>query len=238
MSNPGVIYLASQTTKSGGSFRVEDNIGEAIHLHYENFRIDLSIKDFLKLCDIIEDSLGEFLDVPGFNIKNYDPLFLSGIGAYLYDLRKVRFENIPLNRLQIVRKGILGLPVVSSLSKSRITRALIGDTIENDSYIQNNFYSQSNQERLLFVKEKVTNDGYPYNEEYIVLFNNQNLIRDGQHRAAIMFHNDNETSVTVIRLIFKDNKYNLSMYPWLDILSLTKTIIKKIVNKCHKYLMN
>ena len=34
MSNPGVLYLATKKLKNGESYRVEDNIGEAIHLHY------------------------------------------------------------------------------------------------------------------------------------------------------------------------------------------------------------
>ena len=70
MSNPGVIYLSSTKTKQNGSFRLEDNIGEAIHLHYENFRVDLTTSVFLNLSTTIEKSIEELINIPNFNTKN------------------------------------------------------------------------------------------------------------------------------------------------------------------------
>ena len=49
MSNPGVIELfnfAYRYRSGNHSFRIEDNIGEAIHLHLDNIRLDLSVKEF------------------------------------------------------------------------------------------------------------------------------------------------------------------------------------------------
>ena len=69
MSNPAVIYLAECKTKSGGSFRIEDNIGEAIHLHYENFRIDLTSDQFLSLGALINNAISEIIDVKDFDLK-------------------------------------------------------------------------------------------------------------------------------------------------------------------------
>lgn len=242
MSNPGVIYLSWRKTKHRGSFRVEDNIGEAIHVHYENLRIDLSTAEFLKISEVIEESLEKLIDVPGFRIKNYDPAFLSSIGAYLYNLQEVRFEKISLSELQIVRKGIFGLPVVSKLYSSRVVSALMGDSKENNSYAQNNFYGQTNRERITSVKEKILESGYPHNDEYIVVFNNQNLIRDGQHRASILLNEGKIDIVPIIRLIFTNNKHNASLHPWFKgILSEIKNVMKgiyrilrKIVRKLRK----
>ena len=48
MSNPGVIQLASIALSDRRQFRVEDNIGEAIHLHYgDEFRVDETYQNFL-----------------------------------------------------------------------------------------------------------------------------------------------------------------------------------------------
>ncbi len=218
MSNPAVIYLAECKTKSGGSFRIEDNIGEAIHLHYENFRIDLTSDQFLSLGALINNAISEIIDVKDFDLKYFDPVFLANIGEDLTDLREMRFENILLNNLKIQRKGIFNLTVVSKLSKSRVIRAIKGDPKENDSYMQSNNYSESNQDRVDSIVSKIKSEGYPFNDQYIVLFNNQNIIRDGQHRASALYIEGETKMVPVIRLIFTNNAHNMSNYPWLRVL--------------------
>ena len=57
MSNPGVIELFGfefRNNFGNHSFRVEDNIGEAIHFHFDNIRLDLTVKEFfahlLSIC--------------------------------------------------------------------------------------------------------------------------------------------------------------------------------------------
>ena len=40
-----------------GRLDVEDNIGEGIHIHYKNFRFDLTIKDFIKFAKACDTSL-------------------------------------------------------------------------------------------------------------------------------------------------------------------------------------
>ena len=56
--NTGVILLA---TRSKGNYRldIEDNIGEGIHLHYNNFRLDYNIKEFLNFADACQEALEE-----------------------------------------------------------------------------------------------------------------------------------------------------------------------------------
>ena len=53
MSNPGVINLFSKYKWTGviKRFQVEDNISESIHIQINNFRNDLTIKEFYKLVD-------------------------------------------------------------------------------------------------------------------------------------------------------------------------------------------
>ena len=37
---------------------VEDNVGEAIHIHYHEVRIDLTVDEFIKFAEMIEDVRG------------------------------------------------------------------------------------------------------------------------------------------------------------------------------------
>jgi hypothetical protein len=49
--------LPSRPSFSARKLCVEDNIGESIHIHVRNARLELTIDDFLKFSDCIESSL-------------------------------------------------------------------------------------------------------------------------------------------------------------------------------------
>jgi len=61
-TNLGVITLFNEEVNNGPfktdyRFTIEDNIGEGIHIHYKNMRLDFSVSDFLKLSDSCEKSV-------------------------------------------------------------------------------------------------------------------------------------------------------------------------------------
>jgi len=43
-------------------FVIDDNIGEAIHIHYRNTRIEFSVEDYLKFADEITTAQEELRD--------------------------------------------------------------------------------------------------------------------------------------------------------------------------------
>ena len=45
-----------------------------------------------------------------------------------------------------------------------------------------------NEKRILDLFDSIKNHGYPYLDQYIILFNGENIVRDGQHRAAVLAH--------------------------------------------------
>ena len=230
MSNPAVLSLAISQV-NGKILKIEDNIGEAIHIHYDNVRIDLTIDEFLGFAKMMEESLQALFEIDNFNLNNYDPIFLSGLNEKLYDLQKVSYEKINLSRLQIIRKNILGLPMKSNINESRVFRAINRETKENDEYIQKNHYGNTNKDRVEYIYEQIKESGYPLKEEYIVLINNQNLIRDGQHRASALFHIYGNLEIPIIRLSFKDNKYNARRF---IIFNNFKNNFKKVLRKVTK----
>ncbi len=230
MSNPAVIMLTNIATKSGGRFKVEDNIGESIHIHYDNLRIDLTVKEFLVFSETIEESLVSFINIENFDISNFDPTFLHDISHYLKDLEKISYDKMKLSQMIISRNGFMGIPKWSKLNESRVYRAIKGDVSENNNYLQNNLINQSNQDRVESIKQLIGQKGYPYNNEFLVFFNNQNYIRDGQHRASSLLAQHGDIEVPVIRLHFKNNKHNLSELLWLNSLKpILKLKIKSLV---------
>ena len=235
MSNPAVIMLTDVATKSGGRFKVEDNIGEAIHIHYDNFRIDLTIKEFLKFTDLIEDGLISLIDKQDFNISNFDSSFLFDIHYMLPDLESISLEKVFLSDLIVAKVGMFGIPSWGNLKDSRVYKSLRGDSIENNNYKQDNFFRQTNKERVESVSNMINEFGYPFNNEYVILFNNQPYIRDGQHRSASIYNKYGDIKVKVMRLQFTDNKYNLSKNLWLNsLLPSLKYISYNVILKIYK----
>ncbi|PZW43783.1 hypothetical protein LX95_00107 [Mesonia algae] len=234
MSNPAVIIL-SKSAHTKNKFVVEDNIGESIHLHYNDLRIDLNTKEFLNLEKVIENSLEELIDIKNFELKYFDPSFIQSISSFLPDLKKVTIENIEIEKLIIQRQGFLSLPVLKPINQSRVLRALRGDKEENNSYNQINLFGKSNHERVKDINDLIRTKGYPYNDKYIILFNNQNIIRDGQHRASSLIYNGFKGDIPIIRFHFKNSKYNVPKRPWIKVFHhAIMAVIRRIIGRIYR----
>ncbi|MCD7956945.1 MAG: hypothetical protein LUG93_14600 [Lachnospiraceae bacterium] len=236
MSNPAVVTLASIETELG-NFRVEDNLGEAIHLHLNDFRYDLSIKEFMTLAMNVNNVMLDYTsEIPGFDINKFSKEFLLQISDFLPDLVEVKEDNIFLESLLIDTYNVFGCPVIKSLPHSRVLKALNGDLSENNRRREQNYFNQSNQQRVCEMLESIKENGYPQNGERIVLFNKQNIIADGQHRASCLYYLYGNINVPVYRMIFKEGKHDLDMKPickWLLVWDVKR--IKRVVRKtCHK----
>lgn len=236
MSNPGVITLSKKILSNGKDFRIEDNIGEAIHLHYGDVRVDLSVSEFKDIVNATQEALNKLVEANGFQVEDYDPYFLDMISDKLLDLEEVKDDVISLSDIKIVRRGFAGLPVVRKLKESHMYRALQGDTKEHEAYRQENRWKESNEERLNRILSSISENGYPFQNNYMIFFNNQNVIRDGQHRAACLYYLKGDIEVPIKRLCFKNGKYNASEHPWTDILfhwnrKRVKRLIKAVLRR-------
>lgn len=215
MSNPAVINLA-ETETDIGLFRIEDNIGESIHLHLGEFRYDLTIKEFLSLSDDLGNVIDGFINVDGFSTSNYSMEFLSRWGKALPDLIRIEYDSIYLEDLIVDTVGFLGMTTRKPIQYSRIVKALNGNTSENDKRDERNFFGETNQQRLNKILESIKKDNYPKENQYIVLFNDSNIIMDGQHRAGCLYHLYGNIKVPVIRMVFKNGKYSDKSNPYLE----------------------
>ena len=117
MSNPGVLTLSELKIGGHKAFRVEDNLGESVHLHYRDVRIDLTMEELLYLGEKADEVLLDRVKAEGFQVdllKDEAFLFAS---EYLVDLEKISEESIPLKELYGIKKNRLGLPVWKPVSK-------------------------------------------------------------------------------------------------------------------------
>ena len=100
MSNPGVITLANGSSNKGNikRFVVEDNIGESIHLHIDNMRVDFTIDEFLTFSETIRESLDSIDFLCGYKLSQFDEHFLKECSSHLPRLKKIEIEIIINNK--------------------------------------------------------------------------------------------------------------------------------------------
>ncbi|GHU89442.1 hypothetical protein FACS1894202_07640 [Clostridia bacterium] len=215
MSNPAVINLASpKYTGFPHRFDVEDNIGEAIHIHYDDMRLDMTVDEFCRLTDKIPYIIDALLEGKGITCDDFDPVHLVGTAQFLPDIERVEIAEIYLDDMLLDAHDENGKPIVVHLPESRVSKALDGDTQEDDERGQINFYSPgsavtvTNHERTEYAMRHVIDEGYPAWGGYITVFNNDNFIFDGLHRAACLYKLNGNIKVPVRRFYFKDGKYS------------------------------
>ena len=208
MSNPGVVTLATLRNigKNIERFDIEDNIGEAIHIHLNNIRIDLSIRDFLQVAENVEESLQHISMSDRIEIGQFDPLFLYQMGGLVNQISSVVVEERRLSELTcLVRRNIRKVGTVMFPSKIEHAPAyqyLTGESSRFQYYSQESYSGIDNEGRLDNILESIKTGGYPLDDRRIVLFGEQNFIRDGQHRACVLAFLggvDQTVPVTVVR---------------------------------------
>ena len=185
MSNPGVILLADIMIDKD-VIKIEDNIGECIHLHYGTMRLDMSIKDFIKFSDELTDMMEKMVNVLGFSFRKFDALFLSTAAQQIYELKHIKFDKVFVGDLRTSIKKLDMEPSLISIYKSPVMRALHGDETENNVRIQPHYWGVTSSSRLQQIKNSIQDNGYWPERygNYIVLIDGGTYIIDGCHRAC------------------------------------------------------
>lgn len=194
MSNPGVLTLTKKQISPKRYFRVEDNLGEAIHFHYNDIRVDLTIRELLLIAKECDRAIYDLIPEKNFHIEDYDGDFLNRYSHCLIDLIGIEKGEIEFGRLYGQRKGLFGLPVARRVSGGgKVPGA--GNALGNRG---------------------APGDGTALGEGNtlgsVVLFNDSPVIM-----GAVPSVGAAET-VPFIRMKFRDNKYTVGMHPWVQFL--------------------
>ena len=207
MSNPGVIKIGELYF---GSHRmwIDDNIGESIHIHIDNLRIDLTINEFEMLCNELRETLTRLISKQYFDAKYMDARFLCDNAEKLLNIESIKIEEVELEKLQVQDDN-----GISFLKDCARVKSLKGEMdINNTKPRSSNFNMQTNRMRLEeclhFVKEK----GYPYESNYIIVSSEKKVILDGWHRAACLYTLYGAIKIPVKVIKFSDGILFTSYY--------------------------
>lgn len=201
MSNPAVIKLASGKVGKSKVW-LDDNYGESIHLHIDDMRVDLTVEEFSNLYSDLCDILNDLVGVENLDFRTIDPTFLSTM--LWKELPNI--ESARLDKVQLVDLLAPFHNKVFKLEDSVGVRALKGDSKIGLGNRKSNLISQTEHERMSELLESVREHGYPYNHHYIILYGDDNIIRDGQHRASCLYYLEGNKEIPVLRLYLRNYK--------------------------------
>lgn len=192
MSNPGVLTLTSKSISADKVFRVEDNLGESLHFHYNDIRIDLTIKELLYLSDICDDVIYELANAENFHLNDFDGDFLNRYSQCLIDLISVTDDYVDASELYYQAQNLLHLPVRRRINPFRAKK--------------------------LVAKEKDVTSGNCHNRYAVVLFNDGNTVMYGEKEAAEHLLQNPGQPLKVMRMNFDKKKYSVYKMPWIPFL--------------------
>jgi len=200
MSNPGVITLAKINIQDV-ELRIEDNIGESIHVHFGNLRLDFSVNSFLKFAEMITQIAEKMINVNNFRYKDYDSIFLSQVSGLLLNLKKVEYVNVEIGDLMTDEVTQEGQRFIS-IKESRVSKALQGDESLIKNWNQTNHWGEDNISRYKTMYESIKERGYqPDKDTYITICDNGKFVQDGCHRVCSLYDLYGNIRVTVANWI-------------------------------------
>ena len=237
MSNPGVLTLVDIGRRQAKfkRFRIEDNIGESVHIHLDEMRFDFTVSEFITFSKIIRKSIDELDLFKGYSIDDFDESFLHNCSRHLKNLVNIKIEKIKISELKCIdrfsiAKG-LNLTRLVDVAHCSAYRYLNGKENSFENYPQYNYFNTTNVKRLRELKESLTKV-YPKGNNFVSLFNGQNIVMDGQHRVAILATiYGMGAEIDVMRLNFNGKKH---IY-WPMISNLHKCFFWILKKLYHRY---
>jgi len=210
MSNPAVCFLAS-TEIDGINFRIEDNIGEAVHIHIGKLRIALSIDDFLVFAEGIMEAVQQLFQIRHINInmKTLDVWSLKEEWIKHYGgIQSVQVEQVSLGSLYMKESYVRHRAIkrIIPLGESGYIKLLKGDYSDIGYYEEPGKLEPSRKQKLDFIKQKIGMDGYPWDGK-LILVDQDGYIFDGIKRASYLHYlYGDDGEIPVLRIYLSRQK--------------------------------
>lgn len=211
-ANSEIKYLKKDALKYNGEicqveykeYKILIKKDDKININFceESFEVDL--KEMSILAEKIYKFYEEIYNF-NFSLRDIDTMYLSNfLWKQLNYIVKSKIENVMIDDLFVMHQGkktkIVNTAYYKALSEKK------------DIYIPTVFHTNhinvSNYRRVLDVFNIVTKCNYPFNNQYIIVYNDKYEIRDGQHRAASLRYLYGNIKIPIMRIYFDEEKFN------------------------------
>lgn len=179
-----------------------------ITIVYKYKEYKLSREEFGEFVEYIYNAIQNYKSIPELNYRTLDPVFFEYMFAVdLPYLTNISFEQKYLDELSIFvnEKEQVKIP------DSKYYKMVQSGDIPNIK-THTNLIGQSHEERVKLLINDLVIDKYGSNGQYIILYNDTDIIRDGSHRAAILYLHNVTEPITICRMIFQKNYYTFDRY--------------------------
>ena len=179
MSNPAVCYLA-RTQINGIYFAIEDNLGEAVHIHYADIRIDMTIREFMSFSDCIINAARELFNLRGIEWDLFDCESFKEEWAEKYtQISSVENIDIDLDSLYMKESYVKKRSIkrIIHIKDSGYIPYFKGVSSDRAYYDEPGVFEPSRGEKARKIEDEIIKLGYPYDEKilsgYISILNNK-----------------------------------------------------------------
>lgn len=174
-----------------------EKINASIFLIIRETKIELTLNDLDKLADEIYGYFETKYPI-NYNYRDFDPIFVSlFLYEYIGKIKEIKFDNVYIDDFKLLRKN--SDPV--SLDFSESYKALISnDNRQIYTPFKSNHIIDNDYDRLNVSLNGIKKYKYPAFNKYIILYNDEPFIRDGQHRASVIKYLYGNIKVDVLRL--------------------------------------
>lgn len=164
-----------------------------------NFNVD----ELNKLSEEIYDYFKEKYPI-NYDYRLIDPIYFS---LFFYDLLDkiifVKQDTINIAKIKLLRKNANAV----NMKESERYKALIDENYDMYSPFNSNLIINTPRERLDNALKSVKKNGYGYNNQYAIFYNDEPYLRDGQHRVAALKYLYGDIEINIVRFYLKDNYF-------------------------------
>lgn len=163
----------------------------------------ISLKEMDKMVDYIYEYFS--LKYPiNYDYRLIDPIYFS---LFFYDvidkIIDVEYDIINISDIRLLRKGTL--PV--TMEKSERFRALVDKNHKMYSPFSSNLICETPEKRLENILISIKDNGYAYNGQFAIFYNNEPYLRDGQHRVSAVKYLYGDIDIKILRFHLKNNYF-------------------------------
>ena len=194
--------LTSFNISQMDDFNIKFNMNY-FELNFKEEFCDITIPELKEIVDMIYEYFSDKYPIK-FDFKLINPVYFS---LFFYDLLDkiiyIKEDVINIKDIRLLRYRNGSVPI----EESERYKALINRNYKMYSPFKSNLVIDTPVERLRKILLSVKKNGYGYNGEYAIFYNNEPFIRDGQHRVAVTKYLYGNIDIKIIRFYLKNNYF-------------------------------
>ena len=130
-----------------------------------------------------------------------DPVFFSEeLCLRLSDLFLVKRDRVEIDDLQVLNEAGEAVPLADSRYYRILQRK---ESFAEGEISPSTHLIETDGERLKKIEKSIKKFGYPMDQHYLVLYQNEMIVRDGKQRACVMKKLYGNETIDVLRFCFK-----------------------------------